>query len=313
MKISGLPACAGSSRFGIMPTAGRHWQDLPCYTLQTSSDPMSAGGTPEIAPRQNAGMFFQILPFMEQDAVWKGGQFTAALDKAVFAVGYPNPVYFCPSRRRPHQRMTSYHHQWFRDINVVSQLSGRGNYNHADLDYLACCQETSYNEGGVTVRSDTQGIGPIVRHAAYSAGPWVPSPLINTTLTFAAITDGLSNTLFVGEKRLEVGQYTHTGKTWNQDTGYASGWDGDVMARFIWNNATEELVTPRGDSEDNPAFVTQRFGTPCCGGTFYGSAHAGAMNALFGDGSVRRISYPVDPRVFARVNIRNDGLQAQID
>src|SRR5262249_18394763 len=48
-----------------------------------------------------AGWAFQILPFVEGDNVWRGGQATNDLDRARVAVGTPNKVFFCPARRGP--------------------------------------------------------------------------------------------------------------------------------------------------------------------------------------------------------------------
>src|SRR5262249_33665429 len=54
-------------------------------------------GTPAIAtsnPYQRAGVFFQILPFIEQQNV-----FNLTSDAAIRST--PIPLYFCPSRRGP--------------------------------------------------------------------------------------------------------------------------------------------------------------------------------------------------------------------
>ena len=50
---------------------------------------------------QHAGWGYQILPFLEGDAAWRGGQAANDLDRARTAVGTPNKVFFCPSRRSP--------------------------------------------------------------------------------------------------------------------------------------------------------------------------------------------------------------------
>jgi prepilin-type N-terminal cleavage/methylation domain-containing protein/prepilin-type processing-associated H-X9-DG protein len=73
------------------PSGGWDWSDPPTY----------AGGQPVAGAGQRAGWGFQILPYMEADAVWRGGQGATDLDRIRVAIGTPNPNYFCPSRRPP--------------------------------------------------------------------------------------------------------------------------------------------------------------------------------------------------------------------
>jgi prepilin-type processing-associated H-X9-DG protein len=73
------------------PSGGWDWSDPPTF----------AGGTPVVGSQQKAGWGFQVLPFLEADATWRGGQAVTDLDRIRVAIGTPNPVFFCPSRRRP--------------------------------------------------------------------------------------------------------------------------------------------------------------------------------------------------------------------
>jgi prepilin-type N-terminal cleavage/methylation domain-containing protein/prepilin-type processing-associated H-X9-DG protein len=56
-----------------------------------SSPPTYVGRLPLVGREQQAGWGFQILPFIEADAIWKSG--------AVTAIATPQEVFFCPSRR----------------------------------------------------------------------------------------------------------------------------------------------------------------------------------------------------------------------
>jgi hypothetical protein len=105
-------------------------------------------------------------------------------------------------------------------------------------------------------------------------------------ITVAAVTDGLSNTLMVGEKRLDA---CHLGQYMSDDNeGYTAGWDHDSI------RSTTRLPLP-----DNCGlgWGELRFGGP----------HPGIFIAVFGDGSVRGISYAVDLTNFSRMGQRNDG------
>jgi len=102
----------------------------------------------------------------------------------------------------------------------------------------------------------------------------------------AEITDGTSNTLLLGEKRLNrrlLGQ-------WQEDDneGYTAGWDEDTMRQ----TDRPPAVDHQGDGDGDERF---------------GSAHADGIQAAFADGSVRTISYSIDQTVFSRLGAMSDG------
>jgi prepilin-type N-terminal cleavage/methylation domain-containing protein len=152
---------------------------FPSGGLGPSSPPTYVNGTPTAGAQQGAGWGFQILPYVEGQNAWKAGALTA--------IGTPNPLFFCPSRRGP-QTVT------YPD-NYDPPVSG-GLVTHALCDYAA---------------SNKDGTG-VVRQA-------LPTRI-------AEITDGTSNTLLVSEKCLNrafLGQRApddNQGYTagWNYDT-----------------------------------------------------------------------------------------------
>ena len=102
------------------------------------------------------------------------------------------------------------------------------------------------------------------------------------------ITDGTSNTLLVGEKRLNV---AYLGRQEPDDSeGYTCGFEEDVM-RYT-NRSPEQDWT-----EDNGAN----------GGKQFGSSHTAGFHAVFADGSVRVIGYLIDPTLFSYIGHKNDG------
>ena len=103
--------------------------------------------------------------------------------------------------------------------------------------------------------------------------------------TLAAVTDGLSNTLCVSEKRLMTTRYRDG--DWHDDCGYMDGWDPDIMR-----------LTGMQPMQDGPTGVS---------GYEFGSAHSGRMSALMGDGSVRSISYSINLTTFDRLGHASDG------
>src|SRR5262245_43455872 len=77
------------------PTGGWEWWSTPTYI----------NGVPAVGAQQQAGWGFQILPYIEGATVWRGGQATNDTDRVRVAMGTPNPLFFCPSRREP-QKVT---------------------------------------------------------------------------------------------------------------------------------------------------------------------------------------------------------------
>jgi prepilin-type processing-associated H-X9-DG protein len=82
----------------FFPTGGWDWSTPPYYK----------NGQPAVGGEQRAGWGFQILPFIEQEAVWRGGTATTDFDRALVAMAAPIPVYFCPTRRAPQTVTYSY-------------------------------------------------------------------------------------------------------------------------------------------------------------------------------------------------------------
>ncbi len=103
----------------------------------------------------------------------------------------------------------------------------------------------------------------------------------------ALVTDGLSNTLMLGDKRMDL---TYLGEFQSDDNeGYTDGWDHDVV----------RLTTsqPALDSHDGSGWGEEKFG----------SSHAGGFNAILCDGSVRMISYGINLTVFSNLGSMQDG------
>jgi prepilin-type N-terminal cleavage/methylation domain-containing protein/prepilin-type processing-associated H-X9-DG protein len=222
--------------FQSFPTGGWDWWYTPTYV----------NGQPVIGEFQQAGWGFQILPFIEGDNVWKGGQATNDLDRIRVAVGTPNRLFLCPSRRGP-QTVVFSNPAYLDGIPTITAL----------CDYAA----SNYEETGV------------VRYR-------YPTRL-------ADITDGTTNTLLVGDKRLNR---RHLGRAQNDDdVGYAAGFDNDVV-RYTIRPPAPDYNAPTGDGDWR-----------------FGSSHTGGFNATFCDGSVHFIHYSIDPTVFRYLGNKSDG------
>src|SRR5262249_55039621 len=138
---------------------------------------------------------------------------------ALTAIGTPVPTYFCPTRGGPRVKTGG---PWY----VLPD-----HIPHAQIDYAAC--------GGLQFR---EGVGrlyvdrsaPPNPHAACSSLPGtspctVPGQeyLVPDTVTFGNLEAGASNTLMVGEKRLN--RRLLQVMTLDDNEGYAPGWDQDTI------------------------------------------------------------------------------------
>jgi prepilin-type N-terminal cleavage/methylation domain-containing protein len=128
----------------------------------------------------------------------------------------------------------------------------------------------------------------------YAASNWEETGIMRYRLPtrIADIFDGTSNTLLAGDKRLNIGRL---GKTDDDDTGYATGFDQDVI-RKTESPPARDYSAPTGTGD-------QRFG----------SSHHAGFNAVFADGSVHLIKYSLDPVVFRYLGSRNDGQAVSTD
>ncbi|GIW80127.1 MAG: prepilin-type N-terminal cleavage/methylation domain-containing protein [Gemmatales bacterium] len=112
--------------------------------------------------------------------------------------------------------------------------------------------------------------------------------------TVSSVLDGTSQTLLVSEKWLKPSRYASG--DWHDDRGWSDGWDPDIV-RYTG-------FPPIKDAESSG------YGRE---GYQFGSAHPAGINALFGDGSVRMISYGVDLTMFNYMGHRADGATVTFD
>ena len=105
------------------------------------------------------------------------------------------------------------------------------------------------------------------------------------------ITDGLSNTMVIGEKRLHPELY-QTGAPYD-DIGWTDGWDPDIIRYTGYQPGPD---------------ISNAGRVPFGYGFNFGSTHSGGFNATFADGHVTLISYDIDLVVFNALGDRQDGL-----
>ena len=123
--------------------------------------------------------------------------------------------------------------------------------------------------------------------------------------TIMSATDGSSNSILYAEKCLPPTRHGSDGgdnERWNN-----AGWD-ECVVRFHF--------PPKSDT-DPSIKLTGSPGNPADGSNvwrrYFGSSHTGGMNAVLGDGSVRFISFNVNPLSFMRACVIDDGQPSSLD
>jgi len=234
---------------------------------------------------QEIGWGFQILPFIEEQAVFNirppvPGATEISVDDVGQYIGTKLiTFYFCPSRRAP----------------VTKSGAGGGYYL---MDYASSVpsnfpEPTKFNEPEYWCNNPE---GPHDRNLAGSVkckalGIIVRSPRYGTPTKPSQVTDGLSKTMMYGEKLLDSRHYlVEPGEVDDfDDRGWTDGYDWDIVR--------STAAPPRPDKPEPNTIDKYSMG----------GAHPSGLNICFGDGSIHFISWDVDPITYNRWGNRRDG------
>jgi prepilin-type N-terminal cleavage/methylation domain-containing protein len=248
-------ACQGyHNQQGYLPTAG--FSDLSAPSYSTTSNAPDAGYL------QTGGWAFQILPYMDAEVIWTGDPTLTGSARMQVAVKSPHKFFFCPSRRR--MTTKTYQNAGYPANTAYSTLLGTS-FTASMIDYAGC-------NGNSTTILNTGAI------RSQSAG--------RMTVQNTDITDGLSHTILLGEKAVNMNPgVAATVFTNEDDMGYTAGFS---ATNFNTIRFTAPALLP----------VFDRSLVGASNGAF-GSSHAGTWNALLADGSVQQLSYTIDPTIFS--------------
>ncbi len=260
--------------WGYFPTGGWGWHWV--------GDPDRGFGV-----EQTGGWAYNILPYVEQESLWSMGAGMSSGDKsAQISQRIRTPLSFhnCPSRRRA---IT------YPDSKNMNYRNGHGSSNIssatvARTDYAANLGSEGY-WGGLSF--DTYATGDSKSEQewinAFQGGRLYDGVVFRRSQVPAALVrDGLSNTYMLGERNLNPFDYA-TGSALNDDQCLYIGHDQDVLVG-TWGRPYQD-----------------RAGVEARG--LFGSAHSAGFNMAFCDGSVRSISYSIDPDVHRVLGARASG------
>lgn len=247
---------------------------------------------------QPGGWCYSLLPYLDQSALHDLGLGFADGERrriSAEAFATPVPVFVCPSRRLsrpwPFTRNGSL-------INVDEpRAAGRSDYAGNIGSLMPTDQRwlgpTSLDEGDRWKEGDdpeTQWVATRQNGVIYQRSEVTP----------AMVEDGFSKTFLFGEKFMHPGHYK-TGESFGDDQGLFIGFDrdnarsGNTLHPPMRDKEVELVWLPGGDDES----VTD---------WNFGSAHLTGCHVAFCDGSVQRISYDIEMRVYSLLSGRNDNL-----
>ncbi len=285
-------ALAHEANRGYLPASGWGW---------------SWAGDPNMGTGQNqgGGFFYNILPFIEQQNLWQMGQgdTAAQLPKDLAtAAGTPVSSFICPTRRPLQAFPYTSSAVPGPFVNMTPLPSGAPVLGHTDY---------ATNGGDNPPPTLNGGPSSVAGAATYAwtTSTGSPPPTWNGTgisfttnrplLKLAAITDGTTYTLMAAEKNVDPDYYFSCSAA-----GDALGWDcGMANAWVRWGGplTTPESLAPQRDA---PLPANSTAAPPAY---IFGGPHSGSFNAVFCDGSIRPLSYTIDPTTFGYLCNRADG------
>jgi prepilin-type N-terminal cleavage/methylation domain-containing protein len=259
------------------------------------------------------GWGYQLLPYIEEDTLYQASKGHRGLEE-IPALGnrampeIPVTVYICPSRG---QRIGVTPDGWVIPL---------GDYAGVIFNFLGAQHQNNfaYNSPAGAAYQKYGWRGIIAKGGHFNGTTYTQWKQVNAK----DVTDGTSKTIAIMEKAVWVGRYSPTSITefWSDMPGWSHNAHQTTMRSMAgdgglaWGGSVSHGTSGRGSG---PPVVSDGTGTISdqprsdVVDQGFGSAHSAGFFAVFGDGSVRSISYDVDTSMggtLFRLGCRDDGL-----
>jgi prepilin-type processing-associated H-X9-DG protein len=267
LKQMGIAAINHHTTCGRFPSGGWGW-----YWLGDPDQPNNRN--------QPGGWIYNLLPFLEQSQLHQlpAGLHAEAdpsrrIPDFVAMAKTPLPLFNCPSRR-PCIPFPDVEDHVYYAYHITFRLSQAGR-----SDYAACAGDGPGDQAFYGPANFEQGMDETF-WASHSTDGFTGVMFQRSEISIRDVVTGVSNTYLAGEKFLNPDNYA-TGRDKADNENMYVGMDND--------HYRSTLQMPRQDKPGLPEDVTD---------FIFGSAHSAGFNMLYCDGSVRFITYIVDPAVY---------------
>jgi prepilin-type N-terminal cleavage/methylation domain-containing protein len=292
----------------------------PCTACAYPNLPGCSNCPPPTFRKGPATVF--LLPYLDQANIYNAINFEAPdIESPVQTTGSTNqPIarnsiatYMCPSDAYERFSWNNFGRlNYITSLGPYSMAGSHGNWASncacdmtGTVDKTDAAQLTVYTESA----NPTSGVFTPLKTAtgrngapgAFGNVTWVPTthqPRGGCS-NFSEFTDGLSNTIFVGETRPTCNNSARAGWYF---TGNGCG-NGSTAIPINWNSCSQ-TANPTAEVNCNVS---------CSGNTSYGfkSAHVGGCHLLFGDSRVVFVSQNIDMWTYAKLGAKADGAPAE--
>jgi len=232
-----------------------------------------------------------LLPYLEQTALYN--QWNPAQSYYQMAKTFSVPVnaFICPSR----PRSTSVYIDPTASTNPNS-----GYYSGACSDYA-----TNVGNGTPVSASGVETMDNCNNCTGYKPGPFTSPSNIVKRVRFTDITDGMSNTLFIGEKFIAATDFNTKGPQWgtcgsDDDCSVFDSFDPEI------NNRVASAAYPLNG---NPFVDPPNYG----GVAVFGGYHTGVTLFVMGDGRVASVQNSISGTMLGYLSCINDGNVVSVD
>jgi prepilin-type N-terminal cleavage/methylation domain-containing protein/prepilin-type processing-associated H-X9-DG protein len=294
LKQLGIACQAHIEHQGFFPTGGWGWGWV---------------GDPDrgFHKEQIGGWLYNLLPYLDNQAIHQNGAGQSATVKAQLNVTMiQTPLLFmnCPTRRRAVTYAIDTANSWgtYANVNGTVSLQARSDYAICTGDMLwdewCSAPNVATGDGWPNCPSGdpkSQSCVSCWRNPSDYDGISFQRSEVKTS----QVLDGMNQTILIGEKYIQP-DYYYTGQDGGDNENMYVGYDNDLYRTAFYDRTKTyayNLNNAKPPMQD----------TPGVGDSFrFGSAHQTTCNFVFCDGSVKNISYFVDPLVFANLCSRND-------
>jgi prepilin-type N-terminal cleavage/methylation domain-containing protein/prepilin-type processing-associated H-X9-DG protein len=276
--------------------AGAYW-----YDINPSCDSSDGCVGPNCCKDKRGTYITHILPYIEEQPLYDAIDFNKEVDFQLLSDGTPIgsvqiPSIRCPSSQHPDENSTTTEFppdDVFKTLKMTNYGASRGNTGEINNTACHCSSWNNYNK------------------LADQAGLLVPYPDFNPTMwkVFSGpfsrgswgvkaqqVTDGMSNTIFLGEVRPDCSE------------NFARGWNTSNAGNGIVSTVIPiNEDTCQTDASDN----CRRW----CNWSLelgFKSSHSGGANFAMGDGSVQFISESIELLTYYRLGGKGDGEVANL-